>query len=325
MAILCVLASFNVAALDPDHTFNYQGELLDNGSPANNNYDIRIRGFFAESGGNSVGISEHLNVVVENGTFNLNNVNIGTAPFDDKELWLEINVREASVGGYTTLSPRQELQAVPYANKLTNGNASDGQVLTFDGRWKAANPVVNSFWEKDGADLIYRDGNVGIGSHTTSAALTVQAAPGDGDVFRARVGNSTKFLVHNNSGSSVGSNTVPPEFGLRVKGDAIQNVESNGMLKYMVQTQCNNTGASPLNRFYDGTSTGTVTVSNGNAIGKCNITFPFNITQKYWQVSPISDGNSGATCVPNGNTLNCKRFESSTGAGEAGFIIVLIY
>ena len=168
IAILFIFSSFTVAEVNGqeiDHTFTYQGELIDAGKPANDDYDITIQGYDSLAGGASSGsLSTHIAVTVENGLFTLDDVDLGAATFDGKELWLEVSVRKTSDGGsYTALSPRQSLKAVPYAKTLTKGGASAGQVLTFDGsQWAPASPG-SSPWANNGSDIFYATGYVGIG------------------------------------------------------------------------------------------------------------------------------------------------------------------
>ncbi len=135
MALSVILTINNVIAAIPNHTFNYQGQLLDNGSPANGSYDITVTAFGSGTAIPVFGkVSEHLNVSVTNGLFHLSNVDIvadNQNPFDGWDLYLEIAIKPSGTATYETLSPRQQLHAVPYANNLTMKGATDGQMLVF--------------------------------------------------------------------------------------------------------------------------------------------------------------------------------------------------
>ena len=135
MALSVILTINNVIAAIPNHTFNYQGQLLDNGSPANGSYDITVTACASETAPSVYGkVSEHLNVSVTNGLFHLSNVDIvadNQNPFDGWDLYLEIAIKPSGTATYETLSPRQQLHAVPYANNLTMKGATDGQMLVF--------------------------------------------------------------------------------------------------------------------------------------------------------------------------------------------------
>ena len=94
----------------------YQGRLSDQGSPANGSYDLRFILYDAEVGGTQVGSILALeDVLVSEGYFRVM-LDFGSGTFSGQACWLEIAVRPGSSSGeYTTLSPRQALSAVPYA------------------------------------------------------------------------------------------------------------------------------------------------------------------------------------------------------------------
>lgn len=98
--------------------FPYQGRLTDGGAPANGTYDIQLLLFNASAGGTQKGITQTFaDVVVSNGVFTVN-PDFG-AQFDSEERWIEVRVRPGpSVGAYTTISPRTEATATPYAQAL---------------------------------------------------------------------------------------------------------------------------------------------------------------------------------------------------------------
>jgi len=104
MFLTVVTSNVLAGSLAINQTFNYQGQLLDNGSPANGNYDITISPYFFNSGGSVEGmVSEHLNTPVTNGLFTLTDVDIvdsdGVNPLDGLELFLEVAVRPAGDPG----------------------------------------------------------------------------------------------------------------------------------------------------------------------------------------------------------------------------------
>ncbi len=94
--------------------FTYQGRLTDGGNPANGAYDFQFKLYAAASGGSQVGSTvTKSNVQVTNGFFTVQ-IDFGNV-FNGQRRWLEIAVRHAGSGSYTTLSPRQELTAAPNA------------------------------------------------------------------------------------------------------------------------------------------------------------------------------------------------------------------
>ena len=98
-------------------SFTYQGQLLDNGQPAQGRYDLRLILFSADIGGNQVGpILTNANVQASGGLF-LTVVDFGDGVFDGRDLWLDIALRPGgNAQDFTPLYPRQRLAAVPYAH-----------------------------------------------------------------------------------------------------------------------------------------------------------------------------------------------------------------
>jgi hypothetical protein len=104
----------------------YQGHLMDAGVSASGNYDIRLTlKNAATAGSNVVAPVATSPVAAVNGLFTLS-VDFGSAAFDGSDRWLEVAVRPAgSVGAYTILSPRQKLNASPYALKSLKAGTAD--------------------------------------------------------------------------------------------------------------------------------------------------------------------------------------------------------
>ena len=128
-----------------DHSFTYQGELTDNGSPAQGVFDITIQAFDNDSGiGISLAESVHTNVSVNNGLFTIEQVDLGSTVFDGLDIWLQILVKESSDSNFVALSPLQKMRSVPYASTLIDNGAVDGQVLTFSSSngWQPSTPAT---------------------------------------------------------------------------------------------------------------------------------------------------------------------------------------
>lgn len=93
----------------------YQGQLVQGGVPANGQYDFTFTLYDALAGGNLIsGPINLLNQQVTNGLFNVS-LDFGPDAFLGDARWLELAVRTAGGGPFTTLTPRQPLSAVPYA------------------------------------------------------------------------------------------------------------------------------------------------------------------------------------------------------------------
>jgi hypothetical protein len=99
--------------------FTYQGELTEGGSPANGAYDFQFTLHDDASAGSQVGSTVTVgDQTVTEGRFTVN-LDFGADAFTGEARWLEIGVRDGgSTGGYTPLTPRQELTPAPYALAL---------------------------------------------------------------------------------------------------------------------------------------------------------------------------------------------------------------
>lgn len=110
-------AVVGLATLAQAQPFTYQGRLEDSNLPANGSYDFELAVFPVAAGGAQVGVTTTiLNQPVTSGTFTVQ-VDPGSDVFDGQARWLEVRVRPAGGGAYTTLAPRQELTPSPYATR----------------------------------------------------------------------------------------------------------------------------------------------------------------------------------------------------------------
>lgn len=106
-------------------SYTYQGRLTDSSLPANGSYEFQFKLFDALSAGNQIGAANSPPaILVSNGVFTTT-LDFGAAAFPGANRWLEIAVRPAGVGSYTTLAPRQPITSTPYAIKSLNAGAAD--------------------------------------------------------------------------------------------------------------------------------------------------------------------------------------------------------
>ena len=110
------------AAFAQTTAFNYQGRLTDAGMPPTANYDFEFR-LFNEVGAVIAG-QQRLNVPVVSGVFNVS-LDFGAGAFPGAARTLEIAVRPAGGGGFTTLAPRQPINSAPYSIKSLNAANAD--------------------------------------------------------------------------------------------------------------------------------------------------------------------------------------------------------
>ncbi len=131
-------------ALAQPTAFTYQGELTQNGTPANGLHDMRFRLYSAATAGVQVGATVCAdNVQVVNGKFTAT-IDLGASFTSTGQRFLEVDVRQDSAqdctntAGYSTLSPRTPVTAAPtatYANQatsLTPANGSGVNAVTVD-------------------------------------------------------------------------------------------------------------------------------------------------------------------------------------------------
>jgi len=99
--------------------FTYQANLAISGVPANGNFDFEFALFDALSSGSQLGSTLSRNgVVIANGAFAVK-LDFGTQ-FPGANRYLEIRVRNAGGGSFTTLTPRQQINSSPYSIKSTS-------------------------------------------------------------------------------------------------------------------------------------------------------------------------------------------------------------
>jgi hypothetical protein len=132
--------------------FTYQGRLATGTLPADGTYDFEFRLFDALAGGTQQGTTQAVPaVVVSDGLFTVT-LNFGSA-FDGSPRFLQIAVRTAGGGAFTTIAPRQAITSSPYAvraatagNALQLGGVAAGQyVVTTDPRLSdARDPLPGS-------------------------------------------------------------------------------------------------------------------------------------------------------------------------------------
>ncbi|MBC7931653.1 MAG: exo-alpha-sialidase [Rubrivivax sp.] len=220
--------------------FTYQGKLSSGGAPASGDYQFEFKLFDNDLVGNQTGPTQTVVASVQNGIFTTR-LDFGAASFPaDADRWLEISVRpNGSTDAYTVLSPRQQLNSVPFAIRslrateadnaanATNadnaaslgGVASGNFVQTTDARLSDARPpaagsgnyIQNSVSQQTGNFNI--SGNAVIGGTLTAARLN-----GDGsgltnirasflwetvDIGAAQAQSNTGYIVTNRGQATI--------------------------------------------------------------------------------------------------------------------------
>lgn len=169
--------------------FTYQGQLKQGGVPVNGTCDFQFSLWDSQAGGTQLGSTQALtNVSVTNGQFTvqLGSFNSQYA-FVGSARWLGIAVRcPAGGGGFTELSPRQQLTATPYALSLRPGAEIRGSINGWPGGVLVVeNTSPNGF------------GAAGISATSDasrSTAISARSAYGYAGSFRTEAGHA--LAVH---------------------------------------------------------------------------------------------------------------------------------
>ncbi len=122
--LFCAFAAVSISAQTT--AFTYQGSLQSSGLPANGSYDLEFKMFDLASGGTQYGSTlQRLSIPVANGVFAVS-LDFGPTVFQNgADRYLDIAVRAAGGGTFTPLTPRQKIDAVPYAVKSLTSSIAD--------------------------------------------------------------------------------------------------------------------------------------------------------------------------------------------------------
>jgi hypothetical protein len=105
--------------------FTYQGQLSDAGALANASYDLRFTLFDTAMGGAKIGANQDVPAVqVTAGVFTVQ-LDFGVDAFPGANRFVEIGVKPAGVGSFTTLAPRQQISSSPYAIRTLSAATAD--------------------------------------------------------------------------------------------------------------------------------------------------------------------------------------------------------
>jgi hypothetical protein len=202
----------------------HNGQLTENGAPANGIYDLQFRLFDGYSGGNQFGPPlTYEDLVISNGVFQLY-LDFGAMAFTGDERWLEVAARPGtSTDEFQLLAGRQRMDPVPYAIYAATADIA-AMALKASNAVSAANAdtATTVLWSGlQNAPAGFADGIDNDTTYTAGAGLTL---------------NRTQFNVNfGNSGSQdVAARADHEHFGevwtgsLFAPGLVSRNTASNG-------------------------------------------------------------------------------------------------
>lgn len=211
------------AAVPVANTLTYQGQLKNNGVPVDGIYDFEFQLFDALNGGLSAsGVVAKPNVQVTNGLFTVE-LDFGGAAFAGQARWLEIKAKADAVGAFSPLTPRQPLNAAPYALYALNAPSAGGGSLdaAYDFGGAGAGRTITA---DSGAVNITGTGgltvanDVGFGTTAPDWDLHILRSTSN-IIIPGGTTTPTSFGVQNNLFSIIGPTTTPRWCYLNVGSD----------------------------------------------------------------------------------------------------------
>jgi len=157
-------------------SFTYQGRLVLNGEVVSGTIDFQFALYDALSGGAQIGsIVSRSDITVTDGLFTVS-LDFGASAFTGNPRYLAISVRPgASIGAYTSLTPRQLLAPAPYAMYTTNADQLDG--VHASGLLSTGGGTINGTLDVNGVLLGYYGGGVSNGGASITDRFLVGSLP----------------------------------------------------------------------------------------------------------------------------------------------------
>jgi hypothetical protein len=112
--------------------FSYQGQLQKSSLPHNGSADFVFRLYDDPTAGAQVGSDFSVNGLAVSAGLFTTTLDFGQV-YNGQALWLQISVKTPGDAGFTTLTPRQPLLAVPYAQRVLTGAGSSQWITQSNG------------------------------------------------------------------------------------------------------------------------------------------------------------------------------------------------
>lgn len=255
-----ILAAFGLAQATG---FIYQGKLMDNATFPTGDYDLEVTLWDSLANGSQVGATQTFaSVPVRSGIFSVD-LDFGLQ-FDGNPRFLQIAVRPAGGGTYTTLAPRQTITPTPYSIRSLN-SASAG---SSDSLSSACVSCVTA-------------GQVGaVNGSVVTGEIPVASVPAGSDKYIQNQtsqtqtpssfkisGNGTAAVFDAGTQYNIGGNRVLTTVGIQnlFVGLGAGGSNSSGMTNTFVGNFAGNANGAGAENTFVGADAGRKNLSNGNA------------------------------------------------------------
>ncbi len=297
--------------------FTYQGQLINNGAPANGTCDFQFKLYdqsgtgVPPTGGIQLGATEtDLSISVSKGLFSvvLNyNGEFGNTAFDGNGRWLEIAVRcPSAAGNYQTLSPRQFITGTPYTLGLRPGTVMNG--ISYQNlKIQSSAPSGGIPAGVTGEMLVATDGVGVYGSNT----VTTAGATGIGVWGRSYSPNGTGVKATGYNGAN-GLNAVNNGVSINASTIFAENTNAGGTEPAGIAIFAKNHSADA-----------TLVIQNaGNSNGDAIRTLNSAGSSVIFRVTSTGRVVTSAVQVYGGGDL-AEQFPASNGTVEPGTLMVI--
>ena len=273
--MLLALSTLNLqprTAFAQGTAFTYQGQLQNNGSPANGSFNLTFALFNTNSSGVAVaGPVTNNGVIVSNGLFTVL-VDFGPGAFTGATNWLEITVETNGASTFTTLTPRQQLTPAPYAIQALNANTASNLLGTLPAAQLSGtvsnSQLANSSITVTAGTGLSGGGAVALGGLTTLNNAGVLSVAGNADITASTVGgavalgdnatsaNTASTIVKRDSSGNFSAGAITGS-SFSGNGASLTNVSAaalDGLKATSFWKTNGNAGANPTNGAFLGTT-----------------------------------------------------------------------